>query len=257
MCVFSVAYRVWPDCPIFVLTNRDESTERPTLSPRIFESATPKGARWFGGADERAGGTWLGVNEHGLLVAVTNRKTTSVPANPRSRGLLCRDLLECASIKSAIDRLGTELSDHAYAGFNLILLTARRAFVLEVADESRLHKLKPGIHTIGNGHLNASDDLRVQRMQALVEEMARQGGRKWTDWVEQAKAICRTHAEADNPGICLHGEGWGTVGSTIVGLALDSRQSVYHYAAGPPCRTPYVDYSTSLRELFARVKGNS
>jgi len=254
MCVFSVAYRVWPDCPIFVLTNRDESTERPTLSPRIFESTTPKGARWFGGADQRAGGTWLGVNEHGLLVAVTNRKTTSVPANPRSRGLLCRDLLECVSVKSALDRLGNELSDHAYAGFNLILLTARRAhaFIREVADETRMHKLKPGIHTIGNGHLNASDDLRVQRTQTLVEEMVRCGGHNWTNWVEQAKTICRTHADADKPGICLHGDGWETVGSTIVGLPLDPRQSVYHYAAGPPCRTPYVDYTVSFRGLFAR-----
>ena len=30
----------------------------------------------------------------GLLAAVTNRRTVSAPANPRSRGLLCRDLLE-------------------------------------------------------------------------------------------------------------------------------------------------------------------
>ena len=70
MCVFSVAYRVFPDCPIFVLTNRDESTARPTISPRSFEPLTPNGARWFGGADQRAGGTWLGVNEHGVLAAV-------------------------------------------------------------------------------------------------------------------------------------------------------------------------------------------
>jgi uncharacterized protein with NRDE domain len=254
MCVFSVVYRVWPDCPIFVLTNRDESTERSTLSPRIFESTTPKGARWFGGADQRAGGTWLGVNERGLLVAVTNRKTASVPINPRSRGLLCRDLLECVSVKTALDRLGSELSSHAYAGFNLILLTARRAFIIEVADESRIHRLKPGIHTIGNGHLNAPDDLRVQRTQSLVEGLVQHGGRKWTDWVESAKTICRTHADGDNPGVCLHGDGWGTVGSTIVGLPLDASQSVYHYAPGPPCRTPYVDYSASLGELFARSK---
>jgi len=83
MCVFSVVYRVFPDCPIFVLTNRDESTARPTLSPRRFDATTPHGAHWFGGADQRAGGTWLGVNEHGLLAAVTNRKTTTPP--PRRR----------------------------------------------------------------------------------------------------------------------------------------------------------------------------
>ena len=32
MCIFSVIYRVVPECPIFVLTNRDESTERPSAS---------------------------------------------------------------------------------------------------------------------------------------------------------------------------------------------------------------------------------
>jgi uncharacterized protein with NRDE domain len=250
MCVFSVAYRVFLDCPIFVLTNRDESRERPTLAPRIFESTTPNGARWFGGADQRAGGTWLGVNEHGLLIAVTNRKTATVPANPRSRGLLCREVLTQSSAASAFDWVHDELSTNEYAGFNLIILSARSAFAIEKADEKRVRTLEPGVHTIGNGQLDAADDRRVQRTQKLVTEMIR-AARHWTDCVERAKAICGLHAEGDEPGICLHGDGWGTVGSTIVGLALDSREPVYHYAAGPPCRTPYVDYSTSLRELLA------
>ncbi len=253
MCVFSVAYRVFPDCPVFVLTNRDEATERPTLTPRVFEPTTPSGARWFGGADQRAGGTWLGVNEHGLLAAVTNRKTAAPPANPRSRGLLCRDVLEQASAESALERVGSELSSHAYAGFNLILLTARTAFVLEQADESRIHRLKPGIHTIGNGPLDDPQDPRVRRTQSFVEEMLTRRVRNWADYVEPAKAVCRRHAEGDEPGICLHGDGWGTVGSTIVGIPLDLRRSVYHYAAGPPCRTEYVDYTAALRELFARA----
>jgi uncharacterized protein with NRDE domain len=247
MCVFAVAYRVFPECPIFVLTNRDESTERPTLAPRIFESTTADGCRWFGGADQRAGGTWLGVNERGLLAAVTNRKTTTVPANPRSRGLLCREILEGA----ADQHLLGELTWGAYAGFNLIQLAPYSADVFEHGDESLWRELKPGIHTIGNGDLDAADDPRVQRTQKLVEEMvSAERGRSWTNCIERAKAICRLPAEDDLPGICLHGEGWGTVGSTIVGLALDSRDSVYHYAAGPPCRTPYVDYCSSLRELF-------
>jgi uncharacterized protein with NRDE domain len=248
MCVFSVAYRVLPDCPIFVVTNRDESTQRPTLTPRVFEAATPRGARWFGGADQRAGGTWLGVNEHGLLAAVTNRKTATVPANPRSRGLLCRGLLECPSIEAAHGRLTEELSSYAYAGFNLILLSGGEALVVEFADGSRTHRLEPGIHTIGNGPFKAHD-LRVARMQALVEQMIGGDRKEWSDCVEPAKAICRQHADGDTPGICLHGDGWGTVGSTIVGLPLDWRQSVYHYAPGPPCRTPYADYSPSFRAL--------
>ncbi len=247
MCIFSVAYRVLPDCPIFVLTNRDESTERPTLSPRIFESAAPDGTRWFGGADQRAGGTWLGVNEQGVLAAVTNRKTAFVTDNPRSRGLLCRDVLEGATDQHLLG----ELTSGPYAGFNLIVLAPYSADVFEHADESLWRELTPGVHTIGNGNLDAAEDPRVQRTQKLVEEMvgsARAVG--WTHWIEQAKAICRLPADGALPGICLQGEGWGTVGSTIIALPLDSRESVYHYAAGPPCSTPYVDYSGTLRELL-------
>jgi len=253
MCVFSVVYRVFPDCPIFVLTNRDESTARPTLSPRRFDATTPHGAHWFGGADQRAGGTWLGVNEHGLLAAVTNRKTTTPPPNPRSRGLLCRDVLEQSSAESALDRVRGELAAYEYAGFNLILLTFRSAFVLEHADEPRIYALEPGVHTIGNGRLDAADDGRVQRCQKRVEALVTAGHRRpWTNSIEPAEAICRLHEEPGVPGICLHGVDWGTVGSTIIGLPLDVSQSVYHYAAGPPCSTAYVDYSQSLRDLLVR-----
>jgi uncharacterized protein with NRDE domain len=252
MCVFSVAYRVFSDCPIFVLTNRDESTERPTLSPRIFSPARPGGSRWFGGADERAGGTWLGVNERGLLAAVTNRRTAAVPANPRSRGLLCRDVLERGddSAAKALELVLAELREHEYAGFNLILLSAQSALVVERADDFRIRELEPGIHTIGNGHLDDAADRRVQRAQRLVTALLEQPGREWAECVEGAKDICRIHAVGDEPGICLHGAGWGTVGSTIVGLALDVRSSRYHYAAGPPCRTPHIDCSSAFRQLF-------
>src|ERR1700677_847684 len=192
MCVFSVAYRVFPDCPIFVLTNRDESTGRPTLSPRRFDATTSHGARWFGGADQRAGGTWLGVNEHGLLAAVTNRKTATQPPNPRSRGLLCRDVLEQSSAESALDWLRAELAAREYAGFNLILLTSRSAFVLEHADEPRIHALEPGVHTIGNVELDDADDGRVQRSQKRVEALVTVGqGGPWTNSIEPAAAICR------------------------------------------------------------------
>jgi uncharacterized protein with NRDE domain len=252
MCVFSVTYRVFPDCPIFVLTNRDESTARPTISPRSFEPLTPNGARWFGGADQRAGGTWLGVNEHGQLVATTNRKIASVPANPRSRGLLCRDVLEQAP---ALD-VFRELMYGEYAGFNLIDLSADSADVIEYpGQQARMLNLKPGVHTIGNGDLDDQHDPRVRRTQALVEEMVRAAGAGgWSGCIARAKAICGLHAEGDEPAICLHGENWGTVGSTIVALARDPQQSQYHYAPGPPCRTEYVDYSPAIRALITPPK---
>ena len=52
-----------------------------------------------------------------------------------------------------------------------------------------------------------------------------EGAVGWTNCIARAKAICRLSADGEAPGICLHGEGWGTVGSTIMGLPLDSGQS--------------------------------
>lgn len=240
MCVFSAVYRVLPDCPIFLLTNRDESTERPSLSPQRH------GTSIFGPADARAGGTWLGVNSHGLIAAVTNRKKTVAPINPRSRGLLCRDALGQAAAAAAADWVLGELSRHEYAGFNLILLGAESACVIEAADETRVTPLAPGIHTVANSAYAAQDDPRKNAVQELVEQMVREETAPQS-LIERAKEICRIHSSPGSPGICLHGENWGTVGSTIIALTSDRQKSEFHYAAGPPCRTLYIDYSQEFR----------
>ena len=69
--------------------NRDESLARPSMPPHVIV----RQPRIVAGRDSRAGGTWLGVNEHGVLVAVTNRRKTNVPMPARSRGLLTREAL--------------------------------------------------------------------------------------------------------------------------------------------------------------------
>jgi uncharacterized protein with NRDE domain len=247
MCIFSVIYRVVPECPIFVLTNRDESTERPSLSPQVF-TAGENGCRWFGGADARAGGTWFGINEHGLLAAVTNRKKEPLPPNPRSRGLLCRDVLRHATATTAVDWVLQEISEHAYAGFNLIILSAESAWIVEAAEFKFATQIGPGIHSVSNGPLRAHDDPRVNLAQSLVTRMV-DDEKDWKAYIDRARQICGIHASEGAPGMCLHRDGWGTVGSTIAALASDPMQSQYHYAAGPPCRTAYVDCSAAFRAI--------
>ncbi|HUE15542.1 MAG TPA: NRDE family protein [Planctomycetaceae bacterium] len=249
MCIFSVIYRVVPECPVFVLTNRDESTERPSRLPQIF-TAGENGTRWFGGADAKAGGTWFGINEHGLLAAVTNRTKDLIPPNPRSRGLLCRDVLGHATPTSAVDWVLRELSQHAYAGFSLVIATAEAACVIEAADSTCVTQLGPGIHSISNGPLTAHDDRRVNLAQTLVTQMVDEE-HDWRAYLRKSQQICAVHSSDAAPGMCVHRDHWGTVGSTIAALARDPKQSQYHYAPGPPCRTAYVDYSEAFRGMFA------
>ena len=90
MCTMAILYRVARGTPILVAANREERFDRPTQYPKI-QSGSP---RVVCGIDRRAGGTWLGVNQFGLFCAVTNRRKANVPAEPRSRGLLCRELLD-------------------------------------------------------------------------------------------------------------------------------------------------------------------
>jgi uncharacterized protein with NRDE domain len=90
MCLFSAVYRAVPERELLILANREESRRRPTAPPG---QRLDHGTAWFGGLDLLAGGTWLGINEHGLVVAVTNRHKLNTEGGIRSRGLLCRDLL--------------------------------------------------------------------------------------------------------------------------------------------------------------------
>ena len=57
-----------------------------TLVPVRHRKSLTDPPRILAGRDPYAGGTWLGVNEHGVLVAVTNRRKTPRPlAYPQPR----------------------------------------------------------------------------------------------------------------------------------------------------------------------------
>ena len=71
MCLLAVQYRLVPESPILVAANRDEFYDRPGTPPAI-QSGKP---RILGGVDQLAGGTWLGVNQHGLLNGVSEMLT--------------------------------------------------------------------------------------------------------------------------------------------------------------------------------------
>ncbi|MEC8992263.1 MAG: NRDE family protein, partial [Candidatus Latescibacterota bacterium] len=63
--------------------NREEVYSRPSAPP-----AWQQQQRAFAVTDLQAGGTWLGVSETGVVVAVTNRRESLPAEDPRSRGHL-------------------------------------------------------------------------------------------------------------------------------------------------------------------------
>ena len=105
MGILAIQYQSAHDSPLLVALNREEITSRLAQPPRI-QSGRP---RVVCGIDRKSGGTWAGVNQHGLFVAVINCPKRSVPLDPRSRGLLCKELLASKNAEEALDKAYREL----------------------------------------------------------------------------------------------------------------------------------------------------
>src|SRR5262249_24055447 len=100
MCTLAIYFKAVPGWPVIVAANRDEFLARPTLQP------TPllDDPHVVGGKDLRAGRTWLGINQFGMLAGLLNRRSPE-PPNPgaRSRGLLCLDALRRRTAREAAE----------------------------------------------------------------------------------------------------------------------------------------------------------
>src|SRR5262249_12266061 len=157
MCLLALMYRVVEDAPLVVGANREELYSRGGEPPQILVG--PGSA--VGGRDPAAGGTWLGINGRGGLAAVTNRPKSQNPPEPRTRGLLTRDLLVCSTGKMAAEGAARELARDQYAGCNFVCADADTVLVVHASDWLRVRPLPPGIHVLTNHDVNDASDRRV------------------------------------------------------------------------------------------------
>ncbi|MHC4416664.1 MAG: NRDE family protein [Planctomycetota bacterium] len=238
MCLLAAHYRVVPEAPVVVAANREERFDRPASPPHL----QPGHPGILCGVDQQAGGTWLGVNEHGLLVAATNRSKSSPPPAPRSRGLLCRDLLGCHSAADAARRAIAALATGRYAGANYLCLDAAAATVVYGGDRLRAVELEPGLHLMTNGDMDDSADDRQNLARRLLESKPPSSAR---ELIAASGRVCA------HPEIVIRGPDRGTVSSQLVALTVDPQAAVYLHAPGPPGERSYDDHSASLRRLLA------
>ncbi len=240
MCLLALLYRVAHDAPIVVGANREEFYDRGGEPPRRLD-----GVPAVGGVDPAHGGTWLGVNAHGLLVAVTNRRKTTLPAEPRSRGLLARDLLGSPSAGEAVRRAVRALEEPHYAGCNFLCVDPREAVVIHAGDWLRVQPLPPGLHVLSNGDVNDPSDPRVVHAATWLRERDLSSG---PVALQTLARLCGSHEPARAP-LCFHGEKRGSVSSSLIALRDSLDAGTYLHAQGPPDGTPYTNVSYLLQEL--------
>jgi hypothetical protein len=242
MCLLAVLYRVASDAPLIVAANREEAYDRPGTPPRLV--ADP--VSFVAGLDTKAGGTWLGLSGKGLVVAVTNAAKSRLPAEPRSRGLLVRDLLQCGSVREAAEEAARAINSGRYAGCNIVCAGADGLAVIYGGDWLRVNPLPSGIYVLTHRNVNDGADRRVAH--ALAWLTSRSFGDS-DGWLAALRELCSQGGGAGAPAICLHGEKGGTVSSSLIVLRSKLAESGYWHAQGPPDQTPYLDYSSLLTDL--------
>jgi uncharacterized protein with NRDE domain len=243
MCLLAIFFRIAEDAPLIVGANREEAYARGGEPPHVLDGPF----RAVGGRDPVAGGTWLAVNEHGVVIAVTNRPKLQPPTAPRSRGLLVHELLACPTGAAARDLAARELSKNAYAGCNLVCADADNVFVLHAGDWLRVRPMPPGIHVLTSHDVNDGSDPRIDHASRWLSEHA---GHRASDCVAALKELCAQPGNGTPP-MCLHGNKGGTVSSSILAIRQSPGRSTFLHAQGPPDKTPYEDYSHLLNELSA------
>ncbi len=245
MCMLAILYRIARNTPILLAANREEVLDRPTQHPKI-QSGTP---RVICGIDRKAGGTWLGVNQHGLLITVTNRPKHPLPVQPRSRGLLCRELLESRTAREAAERAAKELNKGLYAGANYLCADAKSAAVVHGGNRIEIVEITPGLHLLSNGDLDDPHDQRhefVRRMLTLHKLDS-----AVTFLAVASRAFSRKPDAYGRRGVVINDGRFGTVSSALLALSRKIQQSILQYSPGSPADCAYEDLSALLRQVLS------
>ena len=248
VCTLVIAWQVFPDTPLVVAANRDESNGRHSHAPSVYHDIP----RTIAPRDARAGGTWIGYNDCGLFVGITNRWVDR--DGDRSRGQLVADCLEYGSTTAAARHVRRSIDSDQYAGFNLVVTDFERAVLFEFDGTLSVTEFDPGVHVVVN--VGADGDFfeptarpEVGRQQAATAErlravLAPASDESASEWLSRAGEALGDH-EYD---VCVHGDGFGTRSSSLIQLtSVDGRiVDDYWFADGPPCRTAFRQVESSL-----------
>lgn len=257
MCLLIALFQAVPDAPLIIAANRDEQYERPAVAMTVLAPSDP---RILGGRDELAGGTWLAVNEHGVVAGLTNQPSAGGrDPSKRSRGELP---IAFARHKTAADAVAAVCSTLDPAEYNpcwMLVGDRDSLFFVGVSGESKpdVDELGPGLHVLENAPLRARSAKAAFVERLVHSERAAQPVHGVAGTIEALDSVLRSHEQAvaqprtDEAGRtwppelsapCVHTPTYGTRSAMTVVVPAAGRPLV-RVADGRPCVAPFRDVS--------------
>ena len=247
MCTVVILRRADHDWPILFAANRDEMADRPWKPPARH---WPDRANVRAGIDEFAGGTWLGVNDEGVVAGLLNRRESLGPdPRLRTRGELVLEALDHADAADAVAALA-DLDGRGYRSFNMVVADNRDAFWLRslgatAGGRVEVHELPAGLTMLTAHDLDDRASARTRTYLPRFREAPAPdpGTGDWAAW--EARLAGREHAPDADAGEAMTvvtDFGFGTLSSSLIALPamhLGGARPVYRFAAGRPGEAGY------------------
>jgi hypothetical protein len=199
------------------------------------------------GKDELSHGSWLGMNDFGVVAAILNRTGSLGPAdNKRSRGELVLEALDHADAQSAAQALA-DIDPTAYRSFNLVIADNRDGYWLAARNGAisiESHPIPEGYSIFTSQDRN---EIRAPRIgtylprfeAAAIPDPAQN---EWSQWENLlATRLADDQTRFDDTMCIVTEHGYGTVSSSLIALPAPAPAARAHwrFANGRPDITPY------------------
>lgn len=207
----------------------------------------------LGGRDEQAGGTWLAVNERGVVAGLTNRPSSAGrDLDRRSRGELPLLLAAEPSANGGVEAFLARVQPSSYNPAWVLVGDRLSLFYIELdgVGAPQCQSLPAGVHILENGPLGAPSG-KVDRAREVLGDPSTLSE---AHLIERLIAVLSDHKIGPDRGsdclvagdavslgrpACVHGETYGTRSSTIVLVPDGATPIAVLVADGRPCSTPF------------------
>lgn len=267
MCLLIAMSGVVAGAPLVVAANRDERLDRPAIPMTVLRDHGP---RILGGRDELAGGTWLAVNEYGVVAGLTNQPSVNGrDPSKRSRGELPLAFARYATAAEAVAAVPKTLNAADYNPCWMLVGDRSTLFFIGIAGhgEPEVEQLGPGLYVLENAPLRPRSAKAEFVTELIGSALSMQTDHGTAGTVAALESVLGNHqpaipeARTDAAGrvwppevtaACVHVEGYGTRSAMTVMVPASGVPSV-RVADGRPCENELRD-ATGLWTAGAPIR---